>query len=125
MTSLLAVVDDDDSIRESLEELLGAIGYAVVTFASAPDLLASPLLDQMRCIVLDVQMPGMDGPGLQQELLRAGRALPIVFITAHVDPKVRGEVLEAGAIAYLIKPVGEQALLDALGTAGVPMPSPP
>jgi FixJ family two-component response regulator len=111
---LVAVVDDDESVRESLPDLLREVGYAVQAFASAEDFLASG--DQLRtqCLILDVAMPGMSGPELQRELQRRGTAIPVVFITAHGDETVRPRLLQQGAVDCLFKPFSETALLGAL-----------
>jgi len=115
--SLVAVVDDDESVRESLPDLLLEFGFAARTFASAEEFLASDCLDQARCLILDVAMPGMSGPDLQRELTRRGQKIPIVFITAHADASVRPGLLELGAVECLFKPFSETALLDALRAA--------
>ena len=115
--SLVSIVDDDESVRESLPDLLSEFGFAARAFASAEEFLASDLLDQTKCLVLDVAMPGMSGPALQQELSRRRRWIPIVFITAHGDENIRPKVLEAGAIECLFKPFSETALLDAVTAA--------
>jgi FixJ family two-component response regulator len=110
-------VDDDESVRESLPALLLEFGFAARAFASAEEFLASDCLDQTRCLILDVAMPGMSGPDLQRELTRRGQEIPIVFITAHADPSVRPRLLEWGAVECLFKPFSETALLDALRAA--------
>jgi len=112
--SLVAVVDDDESVRESLPDLLRELGFVVHAFSSAEEFLASEFLDNTECLILDVAMPGMSGPALQQELRRRRRRIPIVFITAHVDENICTQVLEAGAVACLLKPFTETALLDAV-----------
>lgn len=114
---LVAVVDDDESVRESLADLLREVGYAVQAFASAEDFLASGDLGRTRCLILDIAMPGMSGPALQRELQRRGKAIPVVFITAHSDEAVRPRLLEQGAVDCLFKPFSDTALLAALGSA--------
>jgi CheY-like chemotaxis protein len=114
---LVSVVDDDESIRESLPDLLCELGFAAEAFASAEEFLASGRLDDTRCLVLDVSMPGMTGPELQEELARRGDATPIVFITAQQDEYVRPRLLAAGAVACLYKPFSDTALLDAVRAA--------
>lgn len=114
---LISVVDDDESVRESLPDLLRELGFAVQAFSSAEEFLASDYLGQTRCLVLDVAMPGMSGPDLQQELVRRRQEIPIVFITAHRDEDVRPRLLERGAVRCLFKPFSETALLDALNAA--------
>jgi FixJ family two-component response regulator len=115
--SMIAVVDDDDSIRESLQGLLESIGFAVETFSSAQAFLDSECLGRTDCLILDVRMPGMRGPDLQRELARRKCAIPIVFITAHGDEDVRPRVLSDGAVDCLLKPFTEEALLKAIRTA--------
>jgi FixJ family two-component response regulator len=115
--SLVAVVDDDESVRESLPDLLLEFGFAARAFASAEEFLASDCLGQTRCLILDVAMPGMSGPDLQRELARRRQEIPIVFITAHADESVRPRLLERGAVACLLKPFSGTALLDALRAA--------
>ena len=115
--SLVSVVDDDESVRESLPDLLRELGFAVQAFSSAEAFLASDFVGQTRCLILDIAMPGMSGPDLQQELMRRGQAIPIVFITAHADATVRPRLLEQGAVECLVKPFSETALLGALDAA--------
>jgi FixJ family two-component response regulator len=115
--SLVAVVDDSDSVRESLPDLLQEFGFAARAFASAEAFLASEVANQTRCLILDVGLPGMSGPDLQQELMRRGKAIPIVFITAQGDPSLRPRLLARGAVAFLLKPFSDDALLEAVNTA--------
>jgi FixJ family two-component response regulator len=115
--TLVSVVDDDESVRESLPDLLRALGFGSRAFASAEEFLASSYIGQTRCLILDVAMPGMSGLDLQRELARRREAIPIVFITAVGDERVRRKVLEAGAVDCLFKPFGEAALLQAVNTA--------
>jgi len=115
--SLVSVVDDDESVRESLPHLLRKFGFAAEAFASAEEFLASEFVGQTRCLILDIAMPGMSGPALQMELLRRHQAIPIVFITAHGDETVRPRVLEAGAVECLFKPFSATALRAAVDTA--------
>ena len=114
---LVAIIDDDQSVRESLPDLLQTVGYAAQAFASAEEFLSAG--DQLRtsCLILDVAMPGMSGPELHRELQRRGRAIPVVFITAHTDETVRPRLLEQGAVDCLFKPFSETALLTALHSA--------
>jgi FixJ family two-component response regulator len=114
---LVSVVDDDESVRESLPDLLRELGFAVQAFASAEEFLASDSLGVTRCLILDVAMPGMSGPELQRELSRRRQEIPIVFITSHRDDGMRPRVLAQGAVECLFKPFSEAALLDALETA--------
>jgi FixJ family two-component response regulator len=114
---LVSVVDDDESVRESLPDLLSEFGFAASTFSSPEEFLASDCVGQTRCLVLDVAMPGMSGPDLQQELKRRGRDIPIIFITASTDKSVRPRLLEEGAVECLFKPFSDTALLAALNVA--------
>ena len=115
--SLVVVVDDDESVRESLPDLLKELGYAVRAFSSAEAFLASDCVGEARCLILDIAMPGMSGLDLQRELKRRRRKIPIVFITAHADESVRPRILEDGAVECLFKPFSEAALLGALSIA--------
>jgi CheY-like chemotaxis protein len=115
--SLVSVVDDDESVRESLPDLLRELGYAVQAFGSAAAFLASPYMDQTKCLILDIAMPDMSGPDLQRELKRRRYNIPIVFITAYRDETVRQRALEQGAVECLFKPFSEQDLVEALKAA--------
>lgn len=115
--TLISVVDDDESVRESLPDLLRELGFDVQAFSSAEEFLASDHLGQTKCLVLDVAMPGMSGPDLQQELVRRRQEIPIVFITAHRDEVTRPRLLARGAVDCLFKPFTETALMDALNAA--------
>ena len=115
--SLVTVVDDDESVRESLPDLLREFGFAAEAFSSARAFLASDVVSQTSCLLLDVAMPGMSGPELQQELIRRRRDIPIVFITAGGDESVRPRLIAEGAVECLFKPFSETALMDALNTA--------
>ena len=115
--SLVAVIDDDDSVRESLPDLLDELGFASRAFESAEAFLASGYLDRAHCLVLDVAMPGMTGPELQLELERRRQNIPIVFISANTDEDLCPRLLEQGAVACLSKPFTDTALLAALRDA--------
>jgi len=115
--SLVSIVDDDESVRESLPDLLREFGFAVQAFSSAEEFLASDRMDLTRCLILDIAMPGMSGPDLQRELARRGQHIPIVFITAQGEPATRQLVLEQGAVACLLKPFSDTTLLEALNAA--------
>jgi FixJ family two-component response regulator len=115
--SLVTVVDDDESIRESLPDLLREFGFEARAFASAEDFLTSEYVDQTRCLILDIAMPGMTGPDLQRELTIRRQEIPIVFITAHRSDNTRPRVLERGAVDCLFKPFSDADLLQALNTA--------
>ena len=112
--ALVSIVDDDESVRESLPDLLKEFGFAVQSFASAEEFLASGRVDETRCLVLDIAMPGMSGPDLQRELTRRSQPIPIVFITANEDSSECTRVMDAGAVTCLIKPFSETALLHAV-----------
>jgi FixJ family two-component response regulator len=115
--SLVSIVDDDESVRESLPDLVRQFGFAAEAFSSAEAFLASELVDQTRCLILDIGMPGMSGPELQRELMNRRSTIPIVFITASDDKGVRSRLLASGAAECLFKPFSETALLDALNAA--------
>jgi FixJ family two-component response regulator len=114
---LITVIDDDESVRESLPDLLKEFGFEAQTFSSAEDFLASESIAETRCLVLDVAMPGMSGPDLQQELTRRDQSIPIVFITAQRDEGVRPRLIAQGAVDCLFKPFEAADLLQALNTA--------
>ena len=114
---LVSIVDDDESVREALPHLIRQFGFAARAFPSAEAFLASGLVGQTSCVVLDVAMPGVSGPDLQSELARRRLELPIVFITANHDSTLRPRLLARGAVECLFKPFSETALLEALQTA--------
>jgi FixJ family two-component response regulator len=114
---LVAVVDDDESVRESLPDLLREFGFAAEAFSSAEEFLASGHVVQTSCLILDIAMPGMCGPDLQRELKRRRQEIPIVFITGHWDESVRPRVLAEGAAECLLKPFSDAALRAAIDTA--------
>lgn len=114
---LVSVVDDDESVRESLPGLLKEFGFPAQTFSSAEEFLASDIVSQTECLILDISMPGMSGPELQLELKRRRIETPIIFITAHGDEAVRRQLLDRGAVECLLKPFTDTALLDALNVA--------
>jgi FixJ family two-component response regulator len=114
---LISVVDDDESVRESLPDLLNEFGFEARTFSSAEEFLASASVGDTNCLVLDVAMPGMTGPDLQRELVRREQAIPIVFITAQRDEAVRPRLMAQGAVDCLFKPFEATELLHALNTA--------
>ena len=114
---LIAVVDDDEYLRESLQDLLNELGYRVMAFASGEEFLASEVLGHTECVILDIAMPGMSGPELQRELMTRRLAIPVIYITAHGDHTVRSRLIQQGAVDCLFKPFTEAALLGALNTA--------
>ena len=115
--SLVSVVDDDESVRESLLDLLRELGFASQAFSSAEEFLASDSVDKTKCLILDIAMPGMTGPDLQRELTRRRQEIPIVFITADADETTRTRALEQGAVECLFKPFSDKALLEAVNAA--------
>jgi FixJ family two-component response regulator len=115
--TLVSVVDDDESVRESLPDLLGELGFASQAFKSGEEFLASKFLGQTKCVVLDIAMPGMSGLDVQRELIIRKQNISIVFITAHKDDMFRRRALEEGAAGYLLKPFSDTALLQALQAA--------
>jgi FixJ family two-component response regulator len=114
---LVSIVDDDESVRESLPDLLRQFGFDAQSFSSAEAFLESALVGNTRCLLLDIALPGMSGPDLQRELARREKRIPIVFITANGDSQVRAQLLANGAVDCLFKPFSEKALLDALNAA--------
>jgi FixJ family two-component response regulator len=114
--TLVSIVDDDDSVRESLPDLLREFGLASKAFATPSDFLQSAFLDKTTCLILDIAMPGMSGPELRRELLRRGHDIPTIFITAHADFTSRLDMCE-GVVDCLMKPFSETALLEALKKA--------
>jgi CheY-like chemotaxis protein len=115
--SLVSVVDDDESVRESLPDLLKEFGFAARAFLSPEEFLASGCVPETKCLILDIAMPGMSGPDLQRELKSRGHEIPIIFITASTDKAVRPRLLERGAVECLFKPFSDTALLEALNLA--------
>jgi len=115
--SLISVVDDDESVRESLPDLLNEFGFAARAFSSAEAFLSSDCVDKTRCLILDVMMPRMTGLDLQQELTRRGQEIPVIFITARKDEVLRARAFKQGAVKFLNKPFSDTALLDALNVA--------
>lgn len=116
-TSLVSVIDDDESVRESLPDLLKEFGFAACVFSSAEEFLASGRVSQTECLILDIAMPGMSGPELQHEMKLRQSKVPIIFITAHRDETLRTCMLERGAVECLFKPFSDTALLNALNAA--------
>ncbi|MGA9643123.1 MAG: response regulator [Terriglobales bacterium] len=118
MPPLISVVDDDASVRESLESLIRSIGFAVKVFASAEEFLNSPRVLETNCLILDVRLPGMNGIDLHRYLLAKKWKVPVIFITAHASEEhLRSQALRSGAVDYLIKPFTEEALLSAVDIA--------
>jgi FixJ family two-component response regulator len=114
---LISIVDDDESVRESLPDLVKELGFAAHAFSSAEEFLSSNYADETKCLILDIMMPGMSGPELQEELKLRRRDIPIVFITARTSEIHRAQMLTLGAVECLIKPFSDTALLAALRLA--------
>jgi FixJ family two-component response regulator len=115
--ALIAVVDDNEAVRESLPDLLGVFGLSACTFSSAAEFLRSEEIGQVNCVILDIAMPGMSGPELLDELRRIGMTTPVIFITALKDETVRARMLERGAVDCLFKPFSNTDLLLSLNSA--------
>lgn len=114
---LVSVVDDDESVRESLPDLLREFGFRVKAYSSSLEFLSSDVLDSTSCLILDVTMPQMSGPELQKELIGRGYSIPIIFISAQEDYARRARLMSFGAVDCLTKPFSETALLTALSAA--------
>jgi FixJ family two-component response regulator len=114
---LVAIVEDDGSVRAATDSLVRSLGYVVNTFASAEEFLRSNRLDDLSCVIADVQMPGMSGVELQAHLLTQGHRVPFIFFTAFPDEQIRAQALRAGAICYLTKPFDGDSLVQGLQVA--------
>jgi FixJ family two-component response regulator len=114
---LIAIVDDDDALRHSLDNLIRSVGFRAQGFSSAEAFLGSNQAHETACLILDVRMPGMNGLELQRQMVAASWQIPIIFITSHADDDARARALEAGAVAFLYKPCREEDLLNAIDAA--------
>lgn len=114
---IIAIVDDDEPLREALGSVMKAAGFSARTFASAEEFLACDDCDDTACLILDVRLPGMSGIELQKHLSKTTNRLPIVFVTAHGDASLRDSLMRAGAAAFLYKPVRSDALLKEIRKA--------
>jgi FixJ family two-component response regulator len=114
---MISIVEDDDSVRESLQRLMRSVGFAVTVFASAEEFLDSDRLRYTDCLILDVRLPGMDGLELQRHVAASHSEIPIIFITSHEDDELRARALNAGAVDYFLKPFDDEDLLDAIDVA--------
>ena len=114
---MISIVDDNDSVRESLQRLMRSVGFAVNVFASAEEFLNSDRLRNTDCLILDVRLPGMDGLDLQRYLANSHSEIPIIFITSYEDDEVRTRAFNAGAVAYFLKPFNDEDLLNAIDAA--------
>jgi FixJ family two-component response regulator len=117
MSSSIAIIDDDESVRETTRMLLRSLGYATATFASAEDFLNSGEIDRTCCVITDIRMPGMSGVTLQTRLLKQGSRIPVIFITAFPEERIKQQVLAAGAHGFLVKPYQEHSLISCIETA--------
>jgi FixJ family two-component response regulator len=116
-TGIIAIVDDDEALREALGSVMKAAGFVAKTFASAEEFLACDNCDDTACLILDVRLPGMSGIDLQRRLAESDSRLPIIFVTAHGDASLRDSLMRAGAAAFFYKPVRSDALLREIRTA--------
>ena len=114
---MISIIDDNDSVRESLRRLMRSVGFSVNVFASAEEFLDSDRLRNTDCLILDVRLPGMNGLELQRHLETSHFEIPIIFITSYEDDEVRARALNAGALDYFLKPFNDEDLLDAIDTA--------
>ena len=114
---MISIIDDNDSVRESLQRLMRSVGFAMNVFASAEEFLDSNRLRNTDCLILDVRLPGMNGLELQRHLATSHSEIPIIFITSYEDDEVRARALNAGALDYLLKPFNDEDLLDAIDAA--------
>jgi len=114
---LISIVDDDDAIRNSLDDLIRSIGLRTQSFASAEAFIRSNQAPDTACLILDVRMPGMNGLDLQRQIVAGNWRMPIIFITSHADDDARARALKAGAVAFLYKPFREEELINAIDAA--------
>ena len=114
---MISIIDDDELVRDGVQSLLRSLGYVATAFASAEDYLRSDSVRSSSCLITDVQMPGMSGAQLQNQLIADGNPTPVIFMTAFFDEKVRSRVLKAGGCGYLKKPLDENALVECLEKA--------
>ena len=117
VNSTISIVDDDAPVREAIRRLIKSVGMNARVYASAEDFLSTNHAQDTACLILDVQMPGMSGLELQQHLIGSGSQIPIVFVSAHSDDRIRQQALGAGAVGFLFKPFSEEALVDAVHAA--------
>lgn len=117
MKSVIAIVDDDESVRDALASLINSLGYEAVPYASGDAFMESAERGRTECLITDVNMPGMTGPQLHQQLIRTGEQIPTIFVTAYPDEAARKRALQAGVQCYLAKPFREDALLECVRSA--------
>ncbi|WP_084731810.1 response regulator transcription factor [Microvirga vignae] len=114
---VISIIDDDESVRVAMKSLVSSLGLVVHTFPSVEEFLQSPYMDETSCLIADVQMPGISGIELQNLLIAQGQHIPIVFITAFPEERLRARLLKAGAVGFLDKPFDEQSLLQCIDMA--------
>ena len=114
---VISIVDDNESVREATKGLIRSLGYNAEAFASAEEYLRSDCVSESACLITDLHMPGMSGTDLQDRLIADGRRVPMIFMTAYFEEKVRARVLDAGAVAFLRKPFDDEALIECLNKA--------
>ena len=114
---VISIIDDDESVREATKSLVRSLGYKAAVFASAEEYLQSDRLDHSSCLITDLHMPGMSGADLQDRLIADGRQIPMIFVTAYYEEKVRDRVLDAGAYGFLRKPFNDESLIECLDKA--------
>jgi FixJ family two-component response regulator len=117
LQKIVSIVDDDESVREATKGLVRSLGYSAAAFSSAEEFLNSDRLNDTSCLITDVQMPGLSGVELQDHLIQQGLNLPIIFVTAYPEDRIRAHVLAAGAVDFLSKPVDDDQLIVSLDTA--------
>jgi FixJ family two-component response regulator len=117
LQKIVSIVDDDESVREATKGLVRSLGYSAVAFSSAEEFLNSDSLNDTSCLITDVQMPGISGVELQHTLIEQGHNLPIIFVTAYPEDRIRTRVLAAGAIDFLSKPFSDDELIGSIGAA--------
>jgi FixJ family two-component response regulator len=114
---VISIIDDDESVREATRSLVRSLGYKAAVFASAEEYLQSDRLEDSSCLITDLHMPGMSGADLQDRLIADGRQIPMIFVTAYFEEKVRDRVLDAGAYGFLRKPFNDESLIECLDKA--------
>jgi FixJ family two-component response regulator len=114
---VISIIDDDESVREATKSLVRSLGYKAAVFASAEEYLQSSRLDDSSCLITDLHMPGMSGADLQDRLIADGRQIPMIFVTAYYEEKVRDRVIDAGAYGFLRKPFNDESLIECLDKA--------
>lgn len=117
--NLISIIDDDDSVRRTTKLLVEALGYQAAVFESAESFLSSDQLYNTSCLVVDVQMPGMNGLQVQSHLIDAGYSIPTIFITAYGNQEYRRQAMEAGAVAFLSKPFSDEQLVKSIRSAEI------